>query len=206
MIKTAGRATPILNYICVVLLFVIFVMQLLPYWTNADAIETSPTKTEREISIQGMTWFPENKKTPNSPGNDMTKYFEKMYNTFVCKECGYENPVKWDGACPECSAKKSAEKDEWEIADIVLMPVMIVVCCIVTFFFGIKKPTRLWMNIVYLLAGVLGAVTYLTEPIYQLNSMYIVHMVLCFALILASVANIAFRPWKRIAHYMKTGE
>ena len=61
MIKTAGRATPILNYICVVLLFVILVMQMLPYWTNADAVETSPTQTVREISIQGMTWFPENK-------------------------------------------------------------------------------------------------------------------------------------------------
>lgn len=186
MIKTAGRATPILNYICVVLLFAIFVLQLLPgYWTGTKEVVSLPTEVGAEpvttiedvaVSIQYLTWFPAH-ETQDTPGTDMVKYFENKYKS-----------------------------EKWQVSDIVLMPVMIVVCCIITFFFGIKKPTRLWMNIVYLLAGVLGLVTYMTQPIYQLNSLYVVHAAVCGALILASVANIAARPWKKIIHYMKTGE
>lgn len=205
MIKTAGRATPILNYICVVLLFAIFAMQLLPFWTNADNVETSPTNSLRVISIQGYTWFPENKKTPDTPGNDMSKYFDAKYTTYDCNKCAFKTQEAMRD-CPECGGKSTVKKNEWKIGDIVLLPVMIVICCIITIFFGIKKPTRLWMNIVYLLAGVLGLVTYLTEPIYQLNQMYIVHVLLCDHLILASLANITCRPWKRIVHYMKTGD
>lgn len=188
MIKTSGRATPILNYLCVLLLFAIFVLQLMPgYWNGTKEVVTIPTEAGAEpvvttedvsVSIQYLVWFPAH-ETQETPGTAMVKYFEKQY---------------------------SVKGDKWEIGDIVLMPVMIVVCCIIAFFFGIKKPTRLWMNIVYLLAGVLGLVTYLTMPIYQLNSMYLVHAGVCGALILASIANIAFRPWKRIIRFMRTGD
>lgn len=175
MIKTAGRATPILNYIVIFFLFALFVLQCLPFWTNADAVQTSPTKELREVSIQEFTWFCTTKK-PASPGNDMTKYFQRVYGS------------------------------KWQSADIVLMPVIIVACCIITIFFGIKKPTRLWMNIVYLTAGIVGIWGYLSDPIFQLNDMYIVHIVVCALIIVSSLLNITVRPWKKVIHFMKTGE
>ena len=179
MIKTAGRATPILNYICVILLFAIFVLQLTPFWTNADKVETSPVNEVRVTSIQNVVWFPANEINQHTPATDMVKYFEDKY---------------------------SVKGDKWEVADIATMPAIIVVCCIITFFFGIKKPTRLWMNIVYLLAGGLALITYLTQPIFQLSNQWTIHAAVSGALVLASIANIAFRPWKKIMHYLKTGE
>ena len=187
MIKTAGRATPILNYICVILLFAIFALQLMPgYWNCQKEVEVIPTEIGAEpytitkdisVSIQQMIWFPANEVNLETPSTDMVEYFEKLYKS-----------------------------EKWEVADVATMPVLIVVCCIISFFFGIKKPTRLWMNIGYLLGGGLALVSYLTMPIFQLNTMWVVHAAVSGALVLVSIANIAFRPWKRIVHYMKTGE
>jgi len=171
MLKTAGRATPILNYIVVILLFGLFVLQLVPFWSNADAVAAGEEVTE--ISIQEYTWFCDTKR-PVSPGNIMSDYFEKNYDRAA--------------------------------GDIILMPVILVACCIITFFFGIKKPTRLWMNIVYIIAGGLALVTYLTDPLYQMGNLYIVHLAVSALLVVATVLNVAIRPWKKIIHYMKTGE
>ena len=95
---------------------------------------------------------------------------------------------------------------EWLVGDIVLMPTMILASAIVTFFFGIKRPNRLWMNIVYLFAGSMGLIGYLGDPIYQLNPIYIVHVILSALIIVTSIVNIAARPWKSIFHYLKYGE
>ena len=95
---------------------------------------------------------------------------------------------------------------DWLIGDIVLMPCMTLICAIITFFFGIKRPNRLWMNIVYLVAGICGLSAYLGDPIYQLNPIYIVHVILCALLVVTSIVNVTARPWKKIMHYLKYGE
>ncbi len=171
MLKTAGRATPILNYIAVLLLFALFALQLMPFWNNADAVAAGEEVTE--ISIQGFTWFNSTKVTV-TPGNVMSKYFTKYYDK--------------------------------QALDIIWMPFIVTACCIITIFFGIKKPTRLWMNIVYLVAGGYAMITYLTDPMFQLNSNYIFHLIVAALLVVASLLNVAIRPWKRIIHFMKTGD
>ena len=95
---------------------------------------------------------------------------------------------------------------EWLIGDIVMTPCMTLICAIITFFFGIKRPNRLWMNIVYLCGGIVGLVGYLGDPMYQLNPIYIVQVILCALLVVTSIVNVAARPWKSIMHYLKYGE
>lgn len=164
MLKTAGRFTKITNYIAVVLLFVLLLLQFLPYWTTSDGATT--------LSIQGYVWWPLEK--PDGPA--MTNFFKDQFGK------------------------------DWLIDEVVLLPCLTLACAVLTFFFGIKKPNRLWMNIVYLTAGIYCVITFLTNPAYQLNGMYILHLILGFLLVAASVANIALRPWKKIVHYLKYGE
>ena len=164
MLKTAGRFTKITNYIAVVLLFVLLLLQFLPFWSTPDG--------ETTMSIQEYVWWPLEK--PKGPA--MTDYFEDLYGR------------------------------DWKIDQIVLMPCVILACAIVTFFFGIKRPNRLWMNIVYLIGGFFCITGFLGNPIYRLNGIYIVHVILGALLIVASIANIVLRPWKGIVHYFKYGE
>ena len=58
---------------------------------------------------------------------------------------------------------------DWATADTVLMPVIVVVAVIMTFFFGIKKPNRMWMNIVYQFCGIGGLIGYLPIHLFQMN-------------------------------------
>ena len=171
MLKTAGRYTKILNYILVVLVFALFILQLMPFWESTAVVNKE--EVPADVSIQGYTWWPLDVK---SGGPNLTKTFEGRFGK------------------------------DWEIVDIVLMPVIVVFACIMTFFFGIKKPTRLWMNIIYLLCGISGVVGYLTIPVYQDNGIWIVHLIVCFLMIAVSIANVVMRPWDKIVRYMKTGE
>ena len=95
---------------------------------------------------------------------------------------------------------------DWLTGDMVFMPTMILACAIITFFFGIKKPNRLWMNIVYLFAGIVGLIGYLGNPIFQLNGIYIAHTILAALIVVTSIVNVVARPWKGIVHYLKYGE
>ena len=171
MLKTAGRYTKILNYILVVLVFGLFLLQLLPFWETTAVIKKENIPTT--MSIQSYVWCP---LEVEMGGPNLTKIFEGRFGK------------------------------DWVIVDIVLMPVIVVFAVIMTFFFGIKKPTRLWMNIVYLLCGIGGIIGYLTVPVFQDNGMWIVHLIVCVLITGVSIANVVMRPWKAIAHYFKTGE
>ena len=171
MLKTAGRYTKILNYIIVVLVFALLILQLLPYWDTTAVVNKQ--EVPATMSIQSYVWWP---LEAEQGGPNLTKHFESVYGK------------------------------DWVIADIVLMPVIGIFTVIMVVFFGIKKPTRLWMNIVYLLCGIGGVIGYLTVPVFQENGIWVVHMIVCVLITGVSVANIVMRPWGKIVHYLKTGD
>ena len=55
MLKTAGRYTKILNYILVVLVFALFILQLMPFWESTAVVNKE--EVPADVSIPGGPWM-----------------------------------------------------------------------------------------------------------------------------------------------------
>lgn len=75
--------------------------------------------------------------------------------------------------------EKSFKKDidEFELNDIVGMPVGVLAFGILAVVFTALKPKGLWAALFAFLAAVLGVIGYLTMPVYQLGNNWVIHLI-----------------------------
>ena len=90
-------AIRIINYICVVLMVVVLVMQLMPFWVCTGC--KSHKDEARWVSIAEYTWFPEHHKTLT---RNMTDVYLAEYGEDYVDENGKEYKFAVDDIITPC--------------------------------------------------------------------------------------------------------
>lgn len=171
-------AIRIINYICVLLLLAVLVMQFSPFWFCSDC---KTHEEDRVVSIAEYTWFPEHHKP-------ITKGMTDVYLAEYGQDYKGDNGKNY----------KFAVDDVIVICAMVLIPgILGVVLCFVF-------AKRAIMLLLPLICGVTGTVGYLISPALKIGINYHLHVILLAVTgVVALVgAILGFKDWvKRRGHY-----
>lgn len=85
------------------------------------------------------------------------------------------------------SAEVSAD---YVINDIILMPIVVLAAGVLGVFFCFSKSDRVWTALFPLLCGLFGVYGYLAKPVFQMGSLWQLHLVLCIAMTAAAVVSL----------------
>ncbi len=154
------------NILLAVLIVVLLVFQFLPgFWTY--------TTEEGEIlnpSIQGLVWWPNDNEELiySEDGFDM-----EPYRVSFTDERG-----------------RNLKRLEYPHNEIVYMPVAVLAFGALAVIFCVLKLKSYWTAIFSLLVGIFGVLGYMGEEVYRMNSMWVVHLMLCVAILVVSAISL----------------
>lgn len=80
---------------------------------------------------------------------------------------------------------------KFELGDIVITPVVILFACVLGAVFCIVKNSSGMIAIIPLIGGVVGLIGYLTQPGFQVNSSWTLHVALCGVITVLSLISIS---------------
>lgn len=188
MKKKWQKVTLINNIVCAVLLVALFGTMFIPFWdyTAKERVDFKICK-ECEYIYEGKT-LPDEFSCPECGAGkksfkSSTKYEEYAENASVME-------FTWM-AFDHDDLVKEFEKQDYQINDIVSMPFIVTICVIVGVIMCIFNNKGTWQSLLPTIAGVLSAVTYLTNPLYQLNSNWVIPFGVSCALAVAGLLLLA---------------
>jgi len=76
--------------------------------------------------------------------------------------------------------------DKFSINGSVVMPILVLVLTVLGIFLCYKKKGKPYTAWISLACGIVGAVGYITTPVYRLGSSWILHLLVCVAMIIVS--------------------
>ena len=154
---------PICNFICVVLMLVLLVLQFLPgYWTAQKSKPDKDGNYKTDVaSLQGYMWVP-------SEYTVLDDYFDDLYG------------------------------DALIMNDVVMMPIITFVFGVLGIIFCSIMNHKAGVTLLPALVGGAGVIGYLMYPIFQLNSMWIVHFIVCVLIFGVSIASLVTSVTKKI--------
>ena len=85
-----------------------------------------------------------------------------------------------------------AEGYKYLINEVVVMPVFVLVSSIAGIAVSLISK-KVYVAIIPILCGAVGAYGYLFNPAFQLSSIWVLHLVVCIAIVLAAVARVIFQ-------------
>lgn len=82
---------------------------------------------------------------------------------------------------------------EYNINSIVFMPILVLLTTVVGIALCIAMPDNFLVGIVPLCCGIIGVWGYLTKAAFQLGTNWVLHLVVCIAMIAAAVLKLFFQ-------------
>jgi len=82
---------------------------------------------------------------------------------------------------------------QFGINDFVTLPLFVFVAAVVGTVFCLAKPRSHWASILPAISGLLGVIAYLTDPALQAGALWVLHLLLCIAILALSVVTFYFR-------------
>lgn len=82
---------------------------------------------------------------------------------------------------------------QFNINDFVTLPLFIFIAAVVGAVFCLAKPRSLWASLLPAISGLLGVIAYLTDPALQAGSLWVLHLLLCVAILAVAVVTFYFR-------------
>ena len=192
MKKNMQKITIINNIVCAIMLVVLVGTMFMPFWDYT-------AENRQEVRI--------------CRDCDYVHQGKDLEDGFTCPECGAEKKrFKADTLKEEYADNASVmeftwmahenkgltkqfEKMDMKVNDVILMPFVVTLCAICGIVFAVLNIKGTWHAVFPLVGGVYAAITYLTNPVYQLNSNWIISLIAACVL---SVAGLAlFAQWIR---------
>ena len=165
------KAIRIINYICVLIMIAVLVMQFMPFWTCPGCRNhTEP----QQVSIVDYTWFPEHHKTIT---REMTDVYLEEYGEDYLDEKGKAYKFTVDDIVTGC------------VVVLISGAVGVFLCAILS-----KKAFVTWIP---LLCGVTGVVDYLTMPAMKIGINNTAHLVVLAVLAVTALVGVVlgFVDW-----------
>lgn len=81
---------------------------------------------------------------------------------------------------------------EYNINNIVLMPIIVILSTIVGIVLNIKMSENFLVSMVPLGCGLVGAWGYITKPVFQLGTNWTLHLAVCIAMVAVAVLKVIF--------------
>lgn len=158
------KAIRIINYICVLIMIAVLVMQFMPFWTCPGCRNhTEP----QQVSIVDYTWFPEHHKTIT---REMTDVYLEEYGEDYLDEKGKAYKFTVDDIVTGC------------VVVLISGAVGVFLCAILS-----KKAFVTWIP---LLCGVTGVVDYLTMPAMKIGINNTAHLVVLAVLAVTALVGV----------------
>lgn len=85
---------------------------------------------------------------------------------------------------------KNAVGASYDLTSYVFLPILILLCCVVGIVCCLRYRDNDAPGLLGLVAGVSGIICFLTKPVYQLGSLWILYLVLSIAMVLVSVVSL----------------
>ena len=82
---------------------------------------------------------------------------------------------------------------QFNINDFVTLPLFIFIAAVVGAVFCLAKTRSLWASLLPAISGLLGVIAYLTDPALQAGSLWVLHLLLCVAILAVAVVTFYFR-------------
>lgn len=185
MKKNTQKVTIINNIVCAILLVVLVGTMFIPFW-NFTAERQKEVRVCREC--------------------DYVHQGKNLEDGFTCPQCGAEKKrFKAEKVKEEYPDNASIMEFTWmaydnkgltkmfqnmdvKVNDIILMPFILTLCTICGVLFALLKSKDKWHSIFPLVGGVYTVITYLTTPVYQMHSSWIISLIVACLLSVASLA------------------
>ena len=159
------KAIRIINYICVVLMVAVLVMQFMPFWVCSGC--KSHKDEARWVSVAEYTWLPEHHRTIT---RNMTGVYQAEYGEDYVDDNGKKYQFAVDDIITPCAVV------------LVTGVIGVLLCSILA-----KKAFVTWLP---LICGVVGAVAYATLPAMKIGYNHNVHLLLTAALALVALPGV----------------
>ena len=199
--KISTKLVRLCNIVCAVLMLALLVMQLLPFWTFPACNCTGKCEKFRgnedcpmcSVYYQACVNIPAEELSAGTNRLDYSKEWKLSIQQYVWTptfdECG--GATEYFGGIFDTKETATTPEYEFMVKDIVLMPVLILVCAVFDAYLGFTKSGNSLTSIFALVAGVAGTVGYLTQPIFQLGAMWQVHLALSAVVLVISLVPTA---------------
>jgi len=81
---------------------------------------------------------------------------------------------------------------DYQINDIVLMPILVLVMTVIGIILCIAKSDIAFVSLIPLACGLVGVWGYLCQPAFQLGTNWVLHLLVCVAMIATSALSMVF--------------
>lgn len=82
--------------------------------------------------------------------------------------------------------------ETYVVNQIILMPILVLFMAVAGIILCVWKPDNLFASILPLVCGSVGIWGYLCKPVFQLGTNWVLHLVVCIAMIVAAILRIVF--------------
>ena len=158
--------THLMNYVCAILLVLLFATQFLPFW-NCTADCKDHKDIEKTVSIAEYVWLPDHHKP-------ITKGMSDVY-----MEAHGEDFTREDG-----------KKFKFELNDIAAPLVVMFAGSVVGAVLCVMYSKRMLPAFIPLLVGGIGVYWYLTCPAMQIGQNWVLHLILAVLTLVAALMTI----------------
>lgn len=194
MKKNLQKVTIINNIVCAVLLVVLVGTMFMPFWDYTAEIRKD-VRICRECDYVHESKDLEDGFTCPNCGAE-----KKRFKASILKEEHPDNASVMEFTWLTYDNKgmtKMFEEMDVKVNDVIMMPFVLTICAICGVIFAIANIKGSWHSVFPCVGGIYAVITYLTNPVYQMNSNWIYSMIAACVL---SVAGLAlFAQWIRVA-------
>jgi len=185
------------NIVCAVLMLALLAMQFLPFWTfpacnctgKCEKFDSDPNCPMCSVYYQACMNIPADELSVGTNRLDYSKEWKLSIQQYTWTPTfdSCAGATEYFGGIFDVPETDTTPEYEFMVKDIVLMPILILVCALFGAYFGIVKAQKPLSSIFALVAGLAGTIGYLTVPIFQLGALWQVHLALSVLILLGSL-------------------
>ena len=185
------------NIVCAVLMLALLALQFVPFWTfpacnctgKCEKLDFDSNCPMCSVYYKACVNIPDEELSAGTNRRDYSKEWKLSIQQYVWTptfdSCG--GATEYFGGIFDVKETKTNPGYEFMVKDIVMMPILVLVCAAFGAYFSFVKSEKPLTSIFSLVAGVAGTVGYLTVPVFQLGALWQVHLAISIVILLVAL-------------------
>lgn len=199
--KISKKWIRLCNIATAVLMLVLLALQFVPFWSfpacnctgKCEKLDFDSNCPMCSVYYKACVNIPDEELSAGTNRRDYSKEWKLSIQQYVWTptfdSCG--GATEYFGGIFDVKETKTNPGYEFMVKDIVLMPILVLVCAVFGAYFSFVKSDKALTSIFSLVAGVSGVLGYLTVPVFQLGAMWQLHLAISAVILLVSLVPTA---------------
>lgn len=199
--KISKKWIRLCNIATAVLMLVLLALQFVPFWSfpacdctgKCAKLDFDSNCPMCSVYYKACVNIPDEELSAGTNRRDYSKEWKLSIQQYVWTptfdSCG--GATEYFGGIFDVKETKTNPGYEFMVKDIVMMPILVLVCAAFGAYFSFVKSEKPLTSVFSLVAGVAGTVGYLTIPVFQLGALWQIHLAISIVVLLISLVPTA---------------